>query len=38
MSMKKIKTWTILGLKYLFFVFFLGLLVAILYAAQLLKG
>jgi hypothetical protein len=38
MNIKKIKTWTALGLKYLFFVFFLGLLVAILYAAQLLRG
>ena len=38
MSIKKIKTWAVLTLKYLFFVFFLGLLAAILYAAQLLRG
>jgi hypothetical protein len=37
MNIKKIKVWAEAILKYLFFVFFLGVLIAILYAAQLLR-
>jgi hypothetical protein len=37
MNIEKIKAWTVLALKYVFFVFFLGMLAAILYAAQLLR-
>jgi hypothetical protein len=37
MRMKKIKTWAAIISKYLFLAFFLGLLAAILYAAQLLR-
>jgi hypothetical protein len=37
MSTSKIKTWAATALKYLFFMFFLGLLAAILYAAELLR-
>lgn len=37
MSTQKIKTWAVVALKYLFFAFFLGLLAAVLYAAELLR-
>ncbi len=37
MNTPKVKTWAVIALKYLFFVFFLGLLAAILYAAELLR-
>jgi hypothetical protein len=34
---KKIKVWAVSALKYMFFMFFLGMLAAILYAAELLR-
>jgi hypothetical protein len=37
MSSKKIKALAVIALKYLFFAFFLGLLAAIPYTAQLLR-